>query len=67
MHAENLLVDDGCDGEAVETVDEGLPELDVVSPFALVVESYECKIVCECTCVRAFCACECMLMCGLHV
>ena len=41
MHAENLLVDDGRDGEAIEAIDEGLPELDVVSPFAFVVEAVD--------------------------
>jgi len=37
--AENLLVDDGCNGETVEAVGERLPELDVVPPLAFVVES----------------------------
>ena len=39
MHGENLLVNDGGNGEAVEAVGEGLPELDVVSALALIVES----------------------------
>ena len=39
MHSEDLLVDDGCDWEAVEAVCEGLPQLDVVSSFAFIVES----------------------------
>ena len=34
MHGENLLVDDGRDGQAVEAVRERLPELDVVSALA---------------------------------
>lgn len=38
MHAEYLLVDDCSHREAVEAVRECLPELDVVSPLALVVE-----------------------------
>lgn len=38
VHAEDLLVDEGGDGEAVEAVGEGLPEADVVAPLALVVE-----------------------------
>jgi hypothetical protein len=39
VHSEDLLVDDSGNGQAVEAVGEGLPELDVISPFALVVES----------------------------
>lgn len=39
MHGEDLLVDDGRDGQAVEAVGEGLPQLDVVPPLALVVEA----------------------------
>jgi hypothetical protein len=38
MHGENLLVDDGGDGQAVEAVRKSLPQLDVVAPLALVVE-----------------------------
>jgi len=34
VHAEDLLIDDGSNGEAVEAVREGLPELDVVPPLA---------------------------------
>ena len=30
MHAQYLLVNDSCDRKAVETVREGLPDLDVV-------------------------------------
>ena len=41
MHGEDLLVNDGRDGEAVETVSKGLPELDVVSSLALVVEAVD--------------------------
>ena len=39
VHAEDLLVDDGCNGQAVEAVGEGLPELDVVAALALIVET----------------------------
>ena len=38
MHCENLLVDDCCNGQAVEAVGERLPELDVVSSLALIIE-----------------------------
>lgn len=38
MHRENLLVDDSRYGQAVETVGESLPQLDVVTSFTLVVE-----------------------------
>ena len=34
MHAEDLLVDDGGDGQGVEAVREDLPQLHVVSPLA---------------------------------
>jgi len=39
MAAEDLLVDYGRDGEAVEAVGERLPQLDVVATLALVVET----------------------------
>ena len=38
MHCEDLLINDCCNGQAVETIGEGLPQLDVVSPFAFVVK-----------------------------
>lgn len=41
MHGEDLLVYDGGDGQAVETVGEGLPQLDVVPSLALVVETVD--------------------------
>ena len=34
MAAEDLLVHDGGNGQAVEAVGEGLPKLDVEPPFA---------------------------------
>lgn len=34
MHAEDLLVNDGRHWKAIETVCEGLPNFDVVSPLA---------------------------------
>lgn len=41
MHRKNLLVYNCCNGQAIEAVCECLPELDVVSPLALVVESID--------------------------
>jgi hypothetical protein len=41
MHGKDLLVDDGCDGQAVEAIGKGFPQLDVVSSFALVVEAVD--------------------------
>ena len=41
MHGEDLLIDDSCDGKAVEAVCEGLPQLNVVSSFALIVEAVD--------------------------
>lgn len=42
--AENLLVDDRSYGQAVETVREGLPQLDIVATLALIVKSCRRKI-----------------------
>ena len=39
VHCKDLLIDDGCNGQAVETVGECFPQLDVVSSFAFVVEA----------------------------
>jgi len=39
MAAEDLAFDDGSNGKAVETVRECFPELDAVSPLALVEEA----------------------------
>lgn len=41
MHAQDLLVDHRGDGEAVEAVCEGLPQLDRVASLALVVEAVD--------------------------
>lgn len=41
MTTKDLLVDDGRDGQTVETVRERLPQLDVVTTFALVIESVD--------------------------
>jgi len=34
MAAENLLINDGCNGQTVETVGERLPQANVETPFA---------------------------------
>lgn len=39
MHAEDLLIDDSGNGEAVETVSKRLPELNVITTLTLVVET----------------------------
>ena len=39
MHAENLVIDQGSDGHAVEHVLELLPDSDAVAALALIVES----------------------------
>jgi len=39
MHAEDLLIYDSCNRQAVEAIGESFPQLDVVSTFALVIES----------------------------
>jgi hypothetical protein len=41
VHGEDLLVNDGCDGQAVEAISEGLPQLDVVPSLAFVVEAVD--------------------------
>ena len=41
MHREDLLVDNGGNGEAVEAVGKRLPQLDVVPTLALVVEAVD--------------------------
>jgi hypothetical protein len=41
VHGENLLIDDGSNRQAVEAVGEGLPQLDVVSSLALVIETID--------------------------
>ena len=39
MHAENFLIDEGSNGQAVEDVREDLPEPDGIPPFALIVKA----------------------------
>lgn len=41
MHGEDLLINDGGNGQAVEAVGKSLPKLDVVAPLALVVETVD--------------------------
>jgi hypothetical protein len=41
MHGEDLLVNDRCNGKAVEAVRERLPQFDVVPPLAFVVETID--------------------------
>lgn len=41
MHGEDLLINDGGNGETVEAVGESLPKLDVVSALALIVETVD--------------------------
>ena len=38
MHGENLLINDGSDRQAVETIGESFPQFDVVPSFAFIVE-----------------------------
>jgi len=39
VHAEDLSGDDGCDGQCIEGVHEGFPDLDVASSLALIVKA----------------------------
>ena len=39
MHAENLLINDGSDWEAVEAVSESFPKFDIVASLAFIVKT----------------------------
>ena len=41
MHGEDLLVNDGRNGEAVEAIGESLPQLDVIPPLTFIVEAVD--------------------------
>ena len=41
VHGEDLLVDDGCDWQAVEAVRKCLPQLDIVPALALIIEAVD--------------------------
>lgn len=41
VHGEDLLIDDSRNGEAVEAIRESLPQLNVVPPLALIVETID--------------------------
>lgn len=41
VHGEDLLIDDGGNGQAVEAVGKRLPQLDVVTTLALIVEAID--------------------------
>jgi hypothetical protein len=41
VHAQDLLVNDGCNWEAVEAISEGLPEFNIVAAFAFIVETID--------------------------
>jgi hypothetical protein len=41
MHGEDLLVNDGGNWQTIEAIGEGLPELNVVSPLALIVKAVD--------------------------
>jgi len=41
VHGEDFLVNDCCNGQAVEAIGEGLPKLDVVSTLALIIKAID--------------------------
>lgn len=41
MHGKDFFVDDGCDGQTVEAIGESLPEFDVVTALAFIVETID--------------------------
>jgi hypothetical protein len=43
MTAENLFVDDGGDGQAIEAIRKSLPQFYVIAAFTLVIEAYNEK------------------------
>ena len=45
VNAENLLRNNSCNGECVECIHESLPDFDIASPFAFIVEAvYTCNV-----------------------
>ena len=38
MHCEYLLVDNGCDWQAIEAIGEGFPQFDIVTSLALIIK-----------------------------
>ena len=45
VHSEYLFVDDGCDGQTVETVRKRLPQLDIVPSLAFVSSSARIPVI----------------------
>ena len=41
MHAQDLFIDDGSNWEAIETISESFPQLDVVPSLALIIETID--------------------------
>ena len=41
MHCENLLVNNGGNGQTIEAVRECLPQLDVIAPLAFIIEAID--------------------------
>ena len=41
MHGEDLLINDGCDWQAVEAIRECLPQFDVVPPLTFIIEAVD--------------------------
>jgi hypothetical protein len=41
VHGEDLLINDGGDGQAVEAISERFPEFDIISALALIVETID--------------------------
>lgn len=39
MHCEYLLIDNGCDRQAIEAVGEGFPQFDIVPSLALIIKA----------------------------
>lgn len=39
MHAQNLLVNDGSNWQTIETIRKGLPQFNIISSLALLVET----------------------------
>ena len=41
MHSKDFLINNGCNGQAVEAISEGFPKLDIIPSLALIVETVD--------------------------
>jgi short-subunit dehydrogenase involved in D-alanine esterification of teichoic acids len=41
MHAEDFLINDSCDRQAVEAISESFPQLNIISSLAFIIEAID--------------------------